>query len=385
VGLLGLWVSTSHATPAHVPPPEPFDPFDGRLRTLELEIDPSDMVAWDADTRVYVPATLRLGGHTLRDVHARLKGNSSLRPVWDKPALKVDLDRTVSDRTLGGVKGLLLHNAVFDCSALREALAADVLQQLGLPSQRTTHVWVRINRVDKGLYVLTEPQDDLWLQRHVDDPTGNLYDGKFDRLGPGHPPTKSDLVPHQVDNFQLEEGTDVGKADLIPVSDALDDLTVPLTTAAVDWPQVRRSLAAEEWLGQWDGYGRNRNNYRVYVEPSSGLVQLILTDFDKAFRTDKGADWLAWEGNEGERGILSERCLDNPSCEALYLQELAAVDAAIDEAALLQRIAEARSTLTQLLEADPFHEGCQMPSTWFDDLEQWVAERSVYVEERVAP
>ena len=368
-------------------PPAPSDPvvFDDVVHSIDLEIDPALMVVWDDDHTTYLPATLSFDEHVLREVAVRLKGNSSRRPVWDKPALKIDLNRDHPGRRLAGMKSLTLNNAVFDCTSFRDRLSAEVMRQLDLPHSRVAHAWVRINRVPKGLYVIAETQDDVWLRRHVVDATGPLYDGKFRKETPESEPVKSDLTDDHVDHFQLEEGSDRRRAELHRVVEQLEESEGDLDEVDVDWALLRRTMAAEEWLGQWDGYARNRNNYRVYVDPVSGLLQLMTNDFDKAFRYDKGDDWLGWLGNEGERGVLADRCLADPGCTAAYIEELAAVDERLDEEALLQFVEDHAVPLAQLIETDPYGALCPRLPTLFDELTPWIEGRSDYVAERVAP
>jgi len=252
-----------------------------------------------------------------------------------------------------------------------------------LSAARVAYAWVRLNRVDKGLYVVVEAQDDVWLDAQFSDGSGNLYDGKFRREQVSDAPTKADFLEGQQHNLQLEEGSDPSRADVSALTAALADTGGPLEHVPAHRTDFLRTVAAEEWLGQWDGYARNRNNYRVYFPPDDGLARWIITDLDKSFRLDKGWDWLDWEGNAEERGVLADACFADATCSDEYLAALAWVDAVLDVDSLTAQVDAIAQLISEDESRDPYGAEC-LPDVR-DKVTDWLADRSAHVAERVAP
>jgi CotH protein len=83
--------------------------------------------------------------------------------------------------------------------------------------------------------------------------------------------------------------------------------------------------AVEKYVGHWDGYAAQPgkfqpNNYFLYSDPS-GVFQMIPWGTDET-----------WERRlpfDGPAGLMFNRCLVDPACEALYRKELRSVGRAI--------------------------------------------------------
>ncbi|MFO0006349.1 MAG: CotH kinase family protein, partial [bacterium] len=89
---------------------------------------------------------------------------------------------------------------------------------MAAPRAADARVWV--NGDDYGLYLLLETPDDRFLKRAWDEPDGNLYDGKYVWYPDGSY-TLLDFAEGHDHLYQLEEGEDVGHADIASVSAAL--------------------------------------------------------------------------------------------------------------------------------------------------------------------
>ncbi len=105
-----------------------------RLHEIRLYIDP---VSWQTlqakylDDDYYV-ANVSLDGAVVRQIGVRSRGTGSRNSA--KPALKLDFNEYVSSQEYGGYKELILRNAVQDASFLRERLAYQVFEAMGIPA-----------------------------------------------------------------------------------------------------------------------------------------------------------------------------------------------------------------------------------------------------------
>ena len=109
---------------------------------------------------------------------------------------------------------------------------------------------------------------------------------------------------------------------------------------------------AEQWVGQNDGYGLNKNNYRPYFNPETGLMEILPWDMDYSFLQDYqwGRSWAS------PTGYISYACRVDPTCNARQ-QELATV--VLDKVAELELAAtvERLAALTDAeVRADPRRE-----------------------------
>ena len=143
-----------------------------------------------------------------------------------------------------------------------------------------------------------------------------LYDGKYAWYG-GWNYTLLDFAIGVDSLFQLEEGTDVGNADITAISAALSahagqaDFYSEMDKL-VDMEQFLMFQAVEQWLGQNDGYGLNRNNYRLYFNPQDGRMDFLPWDLDYSFLYDYqwGRYWSS------PTGTLAYWCMADAACRS---------------------------------------------------------------------
>lgn len=288
-----------------------------RISRVDLEVGPAAEAILRAqrmvdESRDQVAARAIVDGEDAGTVGLRLGGGSgSFRPWDDKPKLRLDF-RFVDDDRFHGLERLALNNGKMDCGSLGEALAARAFEAAGVPASRTGWAQVFVNGADYGLYVVVEVQDDRFLDRAFGDDDARLYDGSY--RWAGWLPYFLDFGRGRDHRYVLEEGDDVGFADLVEVSDGVegalrDDRLPERLVAAVDWDEVLRFAAVDQWLGVEDSYPTNRNNVSV-VFPTGGPMALAPWDLDTAFREEDEREW------SHPRGRLLEACQRDPRCRA---------------------------------------------------------------------
>ena len=133
----------------------------------------------DAEEENYVRADFWFDGELVPDIAVRPKGNSSLKFVSEagspRLSLKVDFNLFNDYRTFRGLKKLNFNNGFRDPTLIRERLATELFEQMGMPSPRMSHVDLWVNDTHLGLYTQVEQVDKTFLSRHFEDEDGNLY------------------------------------------------------------------------------------------------------------------------------------------------------------------------------------------------------------------
>jgi len=330
----------------------------------------------------YVHGTVIIDGEIVEDVGVRLKGRwGSYRGMGGKAAFKIDLNRYVPGQRFYGLEKLTLNNMVVDCTMAREVLALSVYEAMGLPTPRAGYAWVTVNGVPYGLYVNAESIDDRFLARVYEDRSGNLYEPEY-IVYPDYSYTLVDFDQQSQDLFDLEEGTDVGLADVYAVTAALDATSgnefTPNVGPLVDLDELTRLMAVEQWVGQVDGYSMNVNNYFVYFDPTSSQADIIPWDLDYSFIHSE--DWgFSWHSPNGR---LAHACLDDVECRGLFFDHTQAANAMADGLQLQDHFDEIVALIQDYQQQDPRQECSNSYIVYYSDIVvDWIAYRSWEVEQ----
>jgi hypothetical protein len=315
---------------------------------IDLRISDDGVASLQAEPRAYVSADVTIDGAAFPHVGVRSKGRlGSARPLPGKSGFKIDLLEFGEDARLEGLEKLNLNNMVQDCAKVKELAAYGVHALLGTPAPRVAYATLTLNGAPYGLYTLVEAYDDEFLKAHFDDPTGNLYDGDYFWYADGSY-TLVDFVPGSQDLFELDEGADVGLADVHAVTEARQQGGdfVDTVGGLIDLEQHARFWAATAWTGQYDSYPYYANNYRVYFDPSDGGRGVFMPwDPDWAFYADTPLS--------SPYGTLTAGCAADVRCREWFGDALDTLAVAIPESDLPDRIDQAVALIGPELDADP--------------------------------
>lgn len=314
----------------------------GEIPELRIEITEPELQKLRQENRKYVKATLTENGkHVYPDVGIKLKGAAgSFRGVDDRPALTINVDKFATKETQAPKKSFHaidkfhLNNSVQDNSYLNERICSELFLAAGVPAARVTHARVWLNNRDLGLYVLKEGFDTTFLKRHFADPKGNLYDGGF----------------LQEIDVKLEKDTGDGPDD----HSDLAALVQACRNSKLEerWPQIAERLNVDQFLTfmaleiltcHWDGYCRNRNNYRLYFDPTTRQAHFLPHGMDQMFN-DPGASIQDRGG-----ALVPQTVLQNPDWYAAYRQRIRDLQPLLSADKLLKRVDEAAYRLKPVL------------------------------------
>jgi len=233
---------------------------------------------------------------------------------------------------------------------------------MGIPSSRSSFVALYINNVYAGLYLNVEQYDDLFAQTVLDDGTGNLWKCFY-----GSDLTYINALPASYDlpNYDLVENK--SRRDYNQLAEFIIALN---NTPSAQLPCVLERLfnvhdylkiaAADVLLGNWDNYIFNSNNFYLYHNEHTGLLEYIPFDLDNTLGVDWfGVDWASrnpytWQPSNATRPLFT-RLLQIPAYRnefSNYLQSI--IDSYFNEAVMTPHAYELLDLITPWALADPF-------------------------------
>lgn len=253
------------------------------LPTFKITVDEANLKMLVGEPKKYVRSTVVVGDKTYKEVALHLKGAAGSFRNWDdKPALTLNFDKFVKDQTYMGLDKLHLNNSVQDPSYLNEIACSELAKAMGLPTARATHAVVELNGRKVGLYVLKEGYNKHFVDRNFPDgPKGNLYDGGF--------------LQDIDQKLKLDQGTANDCKDLKALT-ATCQIGDPVkryeaVEKLVNVDLFAKNAALQFLANDWDGYVRNRNNFRVYFNSKDGKAVFIPHGMDQMFGDPNEAIW----------------------------------------------------------------------------------------------
>ncbi len=278
---------------------EAADFFAGPIRRFEVTLGRKELQNLRENPRESQPATVKVGTNVFTSVAVHVKGSAgSIRSIDDNPALSLNFDKFKPGQRCFGLGKLALNNSVQDSSYLDENLASWLYLSAGVPTARASHALVTLNGRFLGLYVLKEGYDGEFIRRHFTGGTnaaGNLYDGGFVR----------DITTN------LERDAGKGVTNWSDLAQLRTSLRLPAEQrrakldAVLDVDRFLTYVTFQMFTADWDGYIRNRNNYRVYLDPN-GRATFIPHGMDQLFRNTHD------QVREGWNSFVPSRVFDLP-------------------------------------------------------------------------
>ena len=337
------------------PVPQPVTALPTNVWRIELEFAKNDAQklreymwnGWNrgepAGERPEVPVTVREGGTVYTNVMAHLKGSAgSFRHFDDRPAITLNFSKKAKGQKFHGWTKISLNNSVQDSTYICELLAREMFVAAGVPAPRATHATVVVDGRDLGLYVVTEGWGKPFLKQHFSDVSGNLYDGGFVQDIDGNVSVASGDKPD--DHSDLER--------LVAAAQEGD--------ASVRWEALQKVLDVDRFITllaldtlicNWDGYGINRNNYRVFHDKSTDRMVFMPHGLDQLFGGGgrMGPDSTIYPSM---RGLVGRAVMTTPAGRKRYRERLPQLLTNIlDEARLSARVQEVAGQIKPTLAA----------------------------------
>lgn len=239
----------------------------------------------------YFPADISINGEEASNIGIRKKGFIGSQSV-DKPSFRINLDEYTDGTKLFCTDNITLNNAVQDPALMRQCLSYQVFRDAGIPAPRCNFAHVTLNGDSLGVYVNVEPVKKKFLREQFGSDEGDLYEG-----------TVTDFTRSWLSTF--EPKTDETDATLEPITDFIDDMEgssedlESVLSRHFDVDQLLTFLAIEAWVGHWDGYGGNQNNFFVYRDADSNKMHFIPWGTDGTMDPRQIAEEEMWFPNQG--------------------------------------------------------------------------------------
>ena len=275
---------------------------DSIVARIDITIDP-DTLAWmyeeenvQSDIEHYAVFHFQNNwiNETVDSIGFRLRGNTSR--VSAKKSFKVAFNSFIQGREFYGVDKLNLNGEHNDPSIIRSKLCFDHFNTIGLTASRANHTEVYINGQYYGLYISIEHVDDEFLWKNFSDDSGNLwkclYPADLNYLG-SDPNIYKNLIDNGRPVYELKTNEEIGDysklANFISILNNTPAPSLPDSLESIfKVPEVLKYFAMNILMGSWDDYWSLMNNYYLYHEPVTDLIQLIPYDYDNSY----GIDWF---------------------------------------------------------------------------------------------
>jgi spore coat protein H len=255
------------------PGAEFFESADLRTFKITLGKEQHAALADNNRNRQYVSATVAVGGVTYSNVAVRLKGMGSFRPLHEKPSLAVKFDEYVEDQKFFGLSKIMLNNSSQDPTYLAELVSMSMFRDAGLPAPRVTHAFVELNGRKLGTYVAIEAVNKDFLRRTFKNTSGTMYEAYLQDID---------------QTLDQDNGVSIRQRDRKALVEACN-----ISDPAERWLSLQRVLNVDQFIdhtvlemlvSHTDGYAINRNNYRLYNDPTSGRFWFITLGADWGFQ-----------------------------------------------------------------------------------------------------
>jgi spore coat protein H len=253
--------------------------FAGPIVHLEFQFKPAEWENLKKDHRRYAECTMIETGPdgkktTYENLAVKLKGAAgSFQGPDGKPGLTISTDKFKGGDRFHGMEKFHLNNGAQDGSLLNEFIGGEWCRAAGVPASRCTHVIVKWNGRDLGLYMFKEGFTKDFLAYFYEKNEGSLYDGHF--------------IAEVDGNLEKQQGDPKDTSDLKALAAACKEGDPKVKWQKVyerlDVDEFLRALAMETFTCHWDGYNFNRNNYRIYFDPKTGKANFFCHGMDQLF------------------------------------------------------------------------------------------------------
>lgn len=284
--LFALGVALAVASPARGADPA-FDP--ARLHEVQITMDAADWQALRKNFRSndYYAANISIDGEVVQQVGIRSRGAGSRSE--EKPGLKVDFNKYVNNQEFHGYKTLVLDNLTQDPSLLRERLAYEVFERMGIPAPQNAHARLTVNGEYWGVYGIVEAISKPFLKARLGEESGTLYD--YEWVDPYRFEWRGDnreaYVPSPFEAQTNENKLDDGIVEFIRAINETAE-GAPFSQAManhLDLDKFVTYVAVENAMAEFDGLlgSQGMNNFYLYQYGGSKRFVFLPWDKDTSF------------------------------------------------------------------------------------------------------
>ncbi len=267
--------------------------FGGEVISINIICDEGD---WDymidtVEDEVYTMVDIEINGELYEYCGIRLKGNSSLSTVsgnssTDRYSFRIKFNEFISGQKCCGLDTLILNNAIYDNTYMKEYIAYDLYDYMGVNSVLCTYGNISVNDSNWGLYIAIEGYDNSYLDRCYGTDTGALYKAEMSNTsGTTYSGCfvyegdslyyYSELLSNPVNSVSNEQ-----KYTIVEGIKALDSGDYDQIEQYWDIDSILRYLAVHTTMVNMDSLtGGMTQNFYIYEQ--DGLITLLPWDYNE--------------------------------------------------------------------------------------------------------
>ncbi len=314
-------IAAPHPTATPTTPADPtaltdinkiFDP--SQISDIQLDIPAKSQKVLDNRSRdEYVPATFQITIGTQKspkmEVRIKIKGTTSRYGInttyqFSSYKVKFAFGKQHKTQTLLGLKSLTLNAMTQDSSKVHETFAYEVYRAMGVPASRTGYAHIKLSKnipkPDRGLYLVLESLDDVFLGANFKDVNQHLYENNhnFTEIVPAYVGGNQKVTPR----YQVKEGWKAtpNRDDLRTFAKGIQSNGKKLwdfLETNTDREKLIMLFAVDNFTGGWDTYsGPLLNNYQ-FRSNQLGKMTFLPWGLDNTwgenyFNDVKGSRWV---------------------------------------------------------------------------------------------
>ena len=335
--LTGACAPPSQSTPTDAgasakdgPPAEPTTDEFFRIDAIHRIDLTADAAEWqrflaehkDPDaTPTWHQADLRVDGTPLKQVAFKTFGYGSREAAPDKPNLNIDFEKNIDGQSYAGLSRFRVKNNGQDPSALHQVVTYEALRANGLWAPRTTFAQLYVNGQEYGFYTVEESFGKSFVRARGAMDTGAAYEaGDCHGFMPVN--GSCDNLVDQY-NAAFNSATTSTGEELVAICNALAKPADKVLTALnpiLDIHEWARAIAADLAIaGDNDGFSTAASNFRLYHDPKTNKLRLIIMGPDDTYIPD----WLP--DPDPKKPQPADYCKDrNPGFHDVFLEQLLA-------------------------------------------------------------
>lgn len=293
------------------------------MHRIELTLDPAEWQRFMAENRdlngtpQWHQGDIRIDGIAVSKVGFKTFGFGSRMANPEKPNLNLEFDHFVAGQSFADKSRLRVKNNGQDLSGLRQPITYEALRAAGLWAPLTSFATLVVNGEEYGFYTIEESFTKSFVRDRGALDTGAAYESGSCQ---GFVPPAGGCA-QLVETYGRPFNPTVGVGeDLTALCTALSGPASGVLAAlapVIDVQAWARGLAVDLALaGDNDGFDTAGTNYRLYHDPGSGKLQLILYGPDTSYDPDVPAP-------DPKAPAPSTYCASfNPAYKDIFLQKL---------------------------------------------------------------
>lgn len=244
---------------------------------IEISITEEEFEAMLENTTAeeYKQCDVTINGETYANVAIRTKGNTSLSQVAssdsDRYSFKVEFDHYDSGQSLEGLDKLVLNNLFCDATYIKEYIAYDIFNYIGVAYPYYSFAHITINGEEWGLYLALEAMEDSFVERVYNTSEGELYKPESMSMGGGMRESRNSEKKQKNENSENTETSGMGEMPVM--GEPPEGMEMPQmgeVTEGMEMPQMGEVPEGME-MPQMDNMPGNFGN-------SGGGSDLVYTD-----------------------------------------------------------------------------------------------------------